>query len=310
MNLITIWNKAAGYRTYLATAAAVLAQLATLTGMCPTCFGQSLTVIFAGLAAVALRLSTKDQNMTIGEAIATIQELRALMLMQPTPASRPIPEPPIVEEPDYPATIPFPGSPFPGGRTLPMILLAAALVIAGAAGSTAQDRPTLLTSMKLSEPTRAWYRNPDGSCVQCSIGMAGVHCNDLNAASLLWDTSYGPAVRGGSWPSRVERYCDERGIKAWSVTGATVDDTMPWMVWAARTGRFAAIGAGTAHYQTLYGYDPHHEKPWMVCNNNSTSRIDRYGDREFRQLHAASGPWVVVLQLPSSDPPTPVKWWK
>lgn len=172
------------------------------------------------------------------------------------------------------------------------------------------DRPTVPTSMQLSESTRGWFKNPDGSCVQCSIGMAGVHGNNPNAASLLWDTEYGPAIRGGSWPSRVERYCDERGIKAWSVTAASVDETIPWMAWAAKTGRFAAIGAGAAHFQTLYGYDPRNERPWMVCNNNSTQRIDRYSEADFRRLHAASGPWVVILERASSEPPELGTWWQ
>lgn len=164
-----------------------------------------------------------------------------------------------------------------------------------------------LQTMHIEPPVRAWYRNPDGSCVQCSIGMIGCHCNDLNAASLLWDTTYGPAERGGSNPFRVESYCNYRGIHAWSVTGQ--DNTIEWMKWSAKTGRFAAIGAGTQHFQTLYGYDPTTQE-WFVCNNNSTNRVDRYSDRQFRELHAASGPWCVILEKPSSVPPQIVKWWK
>jgi hypothetical protein len=238
------------------------------------------------LAQIFQRFATGDASKKIDALLEQIGQLSP---------------PPAATDSEPPATIPFPGK--------ALMILVATIVIGGAGGSWAQDRPTVVTSMHLSADTRSFFRNPDGSCVQCSIGMAGVHCNDINAASLLWDTDYGPAVRGGSWPSRVEQYCDKRGITAWSVTGATVDDTIPWMVWACRTGRFAAIGAGTAHFQTLYGYDPSTDKPWLVCNNNSPQRIDRYGDREFRQLHAASGPWVVILQKPSSDPPQFTKWW-
>ena len=43
-----------------------------------------------------------------------------------------------------------------------------------------------------------------------------------------------------------------RGIRAFNVTGS---NTWDWMKWAAETGRGAAIGAGTAHFQTLMGYD-------------------------------------------------------
>ena len=163
-----------------------------------------------------------------------------------------------------------------------------------------------VNQMELTPTQREWFRNPDGSCVQCSIGMCGVWTNDIKATTLLWDTTYGRQVRGGSWPSRVESYCQERGIVAWSVTGET---TIDWCRWAARTGRFAAIGAGRQHFQTLYGYDED-RKRWLVCNNNSPERIDEYTEDGFRQLHYASGPWVVVLQRSTSPNPVLKEWWK
>ena len=156
-------------------------------------------------------------------------------------------------------------------------------------------------SMQLSPDTRQWFYNTDGSCVQCSIGLAGVHCNDLNAASLLWDTPYGPAERGGSLPSRVERYCDKRGIVAYSVTGNSTKDTLPWLEWACITGRYAACGAGEAHFQTVYGRDK--EKGlWFICNNQTPKKIDVYKDADFERLHSAVK-WVVILEKPSSVAP-------
>jgi hypothetical protein len=167
----------------------------------------------------------------------------------------------------------------------------------------------ILQMMSLCTESRAFYRNPDGSCVQCSIGMCGFNNCDPNAAQLLWDTEYGPAERGGSNPSRVESYCDRRGIRAWSVTGESVDDTIPWLRWAVKTRRFAAFGAGTRHFQTLYGYD-YERSQWLVCNNNSTDRIDRYSESDFRELHRQSGPWCVILEKPASAAPVTEKWWK
>jgi hypothetical protein len=83
------------------------------------------------------------------------------------------------------------------------------------------------------------------------------------------------------------------------------------MLWAAQTNRFCAIGAGRSHFQTLYGYVPGDARPWKVCNNNSTSRIDEYTEDEFRRLHMASGPWVVVPDEPSpAPPPRFVQWWR
>lgn len=183
-------------------------------------------------------------------------------------------------------------------------LLAVLLGILGAQPVESVD----LTSMELeATPTRNWFFNPDGSCVQCSIGMAGTHCNDPKAATLLWDTPYGPAIRGGSTPARVAAYCNERGIKAWNITGES--NTFAWMTWAAKTGRFAAIGAGRAHFQTLYGRDFKRQR-WLVCNNQTPSRIDEYDDDAFRRLHMSSGPWIVVLAKPSSANPQLVEWWK
>jgi hypothetical protein len=161
-------------------------------------------------------------------------------------------------------------------------------------------------SVDLPAEIRAWYRNPDGSCVQCSIGMCGVDQNVPEAATLLWDSEYGPAERGGSWPQRVASYCQRRQIRAYNVTGG---DTWEWMRWAARTGRGAAIGAGTAHFQTLVGYDPA-KNIYYVCNNNSTGRIDQYTEEEFRRLHLASGQWCVILDYPPHpERPEYRQWW-
>lgn len=165
--------------------------------------------------------------------------------------------------------------------------------------------------MELPDEYRAWFRNPDGSCVQCSNGMVGMQVNRPEWTYLLWDSPYGPAVRGGSWPGRVASYARQRGMKLFNVTGNSFADTRPWMIWAANTNRFCAIGAGTAHFQTLYGYVPADARPWKVCNNNSPQRIDAYTEEEFRRLHLASGPWVIVPAEPApAPPPRVVEWWR
>lgn len=169
--------------------------------------------------------------------------------------------------------------------------------------STAQERH-VVASMGLPAPVTAWYFNPDGSCVQLSIGICGVYCNDMNAASLPFDSAYGPAVRGGSIPSRVSNYCNRRGIQAWNVTGPT---TLEWARFAVDTGRYAAIGLGTQHFQTIYGYD-YTTKEWLVCNNQTPKQIDRYSEAEFARLHQQSGLWIVVLKRPSSPAPEYVDW--
>ena len=154
---------------------------------------------------------------------------------------------------------------------------------------------------------RQWYRNTDSSCVQCSIGICGTDQNVPAAATLLWDTKYGPPERGGSGPSRVADYCRERELRVYNITGRT---TWDWMHWAAETGRGAAIGAGRAHFQTLVGYDPK-QHLWYICDNNSPTRIDTYSEEAFRRLHLSSGQWIVVLDYPPHPArPQYAIWWK
>lgn len=187
--------------------------------------------------------------------------------------------------------------------TLAMI---AALLACGSAAAQTIEPPDPRLAADLPREIRQWFRNPDGSCVQCSIGMCGVDQNVPAAATLLWDTEYGPRERGGSYPSRVAAYSQRRGIRIYNVTGQS---TFDWMKWAAETGRGAAIGAGRAHFQTLMGYDPR-TGTWYVCNNNSPHRIDAYDEAAFRRLHLASGQWVVILDYPPHpERPQYVQWW-
>lgn len=152
-------------------------------------------------------------------------------------------------------------------------------------------------------PVRRWYQNfsrfrGDGSCVQCSLGINGVRRNNLASSSLLWDTIYGPAVLGGSDPSRVADYCRQRNIPIFNVTG---DGTLKWAEYAADTGRGAAIWYGTLHFQTLMGRDKA-TGTWFVCNNNNPEDVTPYRDRDFRRIHVNSGRWIVVIDGPATPP--------
>lgn len=170
-------------------------------------------------------------------------------------------------------------------------------------------------AMELPPEVRQWFYNftRPGSCVQCSISICGAWCGDENASTLLWDTHYGPAIHHGSSPPRVAAYARSRDMKLFNITG---NSTLEWMRWASKTGRFAAIGAGGSHFQTLYGYDDNNtpsdfdDDVWEVCNNNSPKKIDRYSDKDFRRLHYASGKWIVVLDTPGQPmKPQYRKWW-
>jgi hypothetical protein len=155
---------------------------------------------------------------------------------------------------------------------------------------------------------RELFRNPDGSCVQCSIGMCGIDGNVPEAYTLLVDSEFGAKVRGGSWPARVEEYARQRGIRCWNVTGA---DTYKAMGWACESGRCAAIGFKTAHFCTLLGSQGSGaDRRWFVCDNNTPQRVDEYDDDTFRAQHLASGPWCVILDCPPAPRrPQYRKWW-
>lgn len=162
-------------------------------------------------------------------------------------------------------------------------------------------------AMFVPSEIRRLCRNPDGSCVQCSGSMCGYDQNYPEASTLLWDTDYGKAERGGGWPERTSKYAASRGMRIFNITG---DPVYEWMAWATKTGRGAAIGAGGSHFQTLYGFTPADGK-YFVCNNNSTDRIDAYDTAGFKRLHEASGKWIWVLDVPPNPGPLRwVEWWK
>lgn len=147
---------------------------------------------------------------------------------------------------------------------------------------------------------RERFRNPDGSCVQCSIALAGVHQNIPAAEFLLWDSPYGSEVRGGSWPERVKTYCNERGIVAYNIEGR---ETMAWIEWALRNGRYAAVTLDSAHMQTVVGMAAD-AQTFYVVNNNSPQKVDQYSRQEFYRRHTADGAgWCVILQSP-----VPIPW--
>lgn len=165
--------------------------------------------------------------------------------------------------------------------------------------------------MELPAEVRKNYQNyGSGSCVYMSIGMNGRWLNNSNAASCPWSSEYGPENVGGATPSNVARMARERNLSIYNVTANDYETMRKWFLWSVKTGRYCAIGAGTRHFQTLYGYNET-TKTWYVCNNNSTNKIDEYSEESFRRLHEASGYWAVFL----IGPPTPsipeyITWWK
>jgi hypothetical protein len=141
--------------------------------------------------------------------------------------------------------------------------------------------------------------------------MIGAQRGDFAQATLLFDTEYGPAERGGSGPDRVARYCRQRGIEIYNITGRSFEQTKPWIDYAARTGRFAAVGCFSRHFQTLWGRD--FERDLYYVQNNWDGTFDRpyeYTAAEFRRRHEESGAWVVIpVGPPMAVQPVYRKWW-
>lgn len=81
------------------------------------------------------------------------------------------------------------------------LLIVMLLLCGGTVHGQRIECPDSRLAVDLPPEIRTWFRNPDGSCVQCSIGMCGVDQNVPEAATLLWDTEYGSRERGGSGPS-------------------------------------------------------------------------------------------------------------
>jgi len=185
-----------------------------------------------------------------------------------------------------------------------MIVLASLIVSCLLPLCAVAYEPTTLHLAELSEGTRIRYFNPDGSCVQLSIGLSGTIQNVPVAARLPFDSEFGSGIRGGSDPSRVAAYCDKRHIPAYQITGRP---TIKWIEWGVRNGRFPAIGLSTRHFQTVFGWD---EKADMfyVCNNQTPKTIDIMPRSKFLQLHHQSGEWIVLLKNVSPSNPKLVNW--
>jgi hypothetical protein len=189
------------------------------------------------------------------------------------------------------------------------IFLCVLCLVAGERTARSIECPDARLSFDVPSEIRAFYRNPDGSCVQCSLGMCGVSQNVPNAATLLWDTEYGSRERGGSGPSRVANYSRKRGLRIYNITGR---QTYDWLRWAYRNGRPAAIGAAPVHFQTGCGCHPKEgDATWYVCDNNRTGTIAEYSQKGFERLHESSGTWIVILDYPPTPPrPVIVAWWQ
>ena len=111
-----------GYKTYLASAAAILTSLAGLAGLIPNADAQAIALVFGGIAAICLRLSQSDHALTLQEALDAIDELRKLV----NPPRPPLDTSGLKQDP--PATLKFPRS----GAAALLLVLALSSVAAAA----------------------------------------------------------------------------------------------------------------------------------------------------------------------------------
>jgi len=147
---------------------------------------------------------------------------------------------------------------------------------------------------------RADPTNGEGSCVQASMSMAGAHHGVAPAEYLLHGhPKYGPAVLGGSWPDRVERYCEERRIPVYNVEGS---QSVDWIDWALQRGCYAVITYGHAHMIVAVGISE--DGRWYyICDNNYPGEIRKVSRSTFVSEHRSfSGGWCVILKTCGPPP--------
>ncbi len=78
--------------------------------------------------------------------------------------------------------------------------------------------------MELPPEYRAWFKNFDGSCVQCSNGMVGMHINRPEWTFLLWDTLFAELTRGAS-NTTAKFYKVVAGVQTQVGTDRTLNST-------------------------------------------------------------------------------------
>lgn len=189
------------------------------------------------------------------------------------------------------------------------ILLAASVASAQPLYSTAiYSAPSWVNTIPAE--LRQTYRNYDGSCVQCALGIVGQYHDNPNMAMLLWTSEFGPAERGGSDPGRVHEYCQRRGIPVYNVSGRS---SFPWVEWALKNGRNCGVTWGSNHMITAVGISPDGQQI-AVVDNNSPGQVDIYSRQQFIANHTSyRGGWCVI---PAGPVPTPWDapgyhpWWR
>lgn len=132
-----------------------------------------------------------------------------------------------------------------------------------------------------------------GSCVQASLSMCGAHHGMPAAEFLLVQSEYGPPELGGSWPERVERYAQKRGMPIWNVEGS---QSVEWIAWALRRGAYVGITYGQAHMIAAVGISADGQQ-FYVCDNNYPTEIRKVTRDVFVREHRTyGGGWCVILK--------------
>jgi len=138
----------------------------------------------------------------------------------------------------------------------------------------------------------------EGSCVQASIACQGAHAGVPAAEFLLENSPYGPAELGGSWPERVERYAQSRGMAIYNVEGTP---TIDYIDWALERGCYVSITYGQAHMINTVGRKPSGE--YILWDNNFPTELRTVDRSTFLQEHRSyGGGWCVILRGPAPPP--------
>lgn len=142
-------------------------------------------------------------------------------------------------------------------------------------------------------------KDGSGSCVQASLSMCGAHHGIPAAESLLVDSPYGPAELGGSFPRRVEKYCQARNIAIYSIEGS---ETLEWIDWALARGCYVGITYGRGHM--IAAVAAADDGSWFeIVDNNHPGEVRRVSRTVFVHEHRLhGGGWCVILDTPGPAP--------
>ena len=142
-------------------------------------------------------------------------------------------------------------------------------------------------------PAEQRQRNPDGSCVHCSL-VTTFNQQRLYDTADAWFAKY----RGGESSGGLRRKLTAEGI----LFADTTSGDVKFIDWAVRTRRGCLVNDKRGHVRTLMGIDQAGTpgaRAFVQDNNGSATKLYVYGREEWLSMWKSRGGWAAV---PLGDP--------